>query len=210
MDEATSSLVAVFTESLGDAMVGTHFVPGQDPWIRVVADAWVEAGNVARKRARCTFFDFLSVIDWLPSPFGREMDSQVDQIVHGLEKKDAPEMTSGYAGGDTRFQVFAHVTPPTASPGVVLKVDVPEETLSVDSWVPVYAGANWHEREAWEMYGVDFVGHPYLRHIYLPGAFEGFPGRKDFPLLARRIKPWPGIVDVEPLPGSAGDEEGEE
>jgi NADH-quinone oxidoreductase subunit C len=40
----------------------------------------------------------------------------------------------------------------------------------------------------------------------LPGAFEGNPMRKDFPLLARRVKPWPGLVDVEPLPGEDDDE----
>jgi len=65
----------------------------------------------------------------------------------------------------------------------------------------VYAGANWHERECWEMYGISFEGHPGLRHIYLPAGFEGNPLRKDYPLLARRLKPWPGIVDVEQMPG---------
>ena len=50
------------------------------------------------------------------------------------------------------------------------------------------------------MFGITFVGHPGLRHIYLPGDFEGNPLRKDFPLLARIVKPWPGIVDVEPMP----------
>ena len=80
----------------------------------------------------------------------------------------------------------------------------------MDSWVRTYAGADWHEREAWEMFGVSFAGHPGLRHLYLPGSFEGFPLRKDFPLLARQVKPWPGIVDVEPMPGEAeSDEDGE-
>ena len=41
-------------------------------------------------------------------------------------------------------------------------------------------------------------------------GFEGHPLRKDYPLLARTVKPWPGIVDVEPMPGGADDEEGEE
>ena len=40
-----------------------------------------------------------------------------------------------------------------------------------------------------------------LVNLYLPGAFEGHPLRKDFPLLAREVKPWPGLVDVEPIPG---------
>ena len=51
------------------------------------------------------------------------------------------------------------------------------------------------------MYGISFNGHPGLRHIYLPSDFEGNPLRKDYPLLSRRMKPWPGIVDVEQMPG---------
>ena len=50
------------------------------------------------------------------------------------------------------------------------------------------------------MFGIDFAGHPDLRNMYLPTEFEGYPLRKDFPLLARMVKPWPGIVDVEPMP----------
>ncbi|NNF55362.1 MAG: NADH-quinone oxidoreductase subunit C, partial [Acidimicrobiales bacterium] len=58
----------------------------------------------------------------------------------------------------------------------------------------------------WEMFGITFTGHPGLRPLYLPGDFEGNPLRKDFPLLARIIKPWPGIVDVEPMPEVENDE----
>ena len=79
----------------------------------------------------------------------------------------------------------------------VICADIPDDTLSIESWSSIYGGANWHEREAWEMYGVNFAGHPSLRNLYLPGDFEGHPLRKDFPLLARHVKPWPGIVDVE-------------
>jgi NADH-quinone oxidoreductase subunit C len=70
----------------------------------------------------------------------------------------------------------------------------------VQSWVPVYPGADWHERETWEMFGFIFEGHPALRHLYLPSEFEGHPLRKDYPLLSRVVKPWPGLVDVEPMP----------
>ena len=68
--------------------------------------------------------------------------------------------------------------------------------------MPVYAGADWHEREAWEMFGVDFVGPPRPDATCTCRATSKVtPLRKDFPLLARRVKPWPGIVDVEPMPG---------
>jgi NADH-quinone oxidoreductase subunit C len=61
------------------------------------------------------------------------------------------------------------------------------------------------------MFGINFAGHPQLTHIYLPSGFEGHPLRKDFPLLARIVKPWPGIVDVEPMPAAfEGDSEGGE
>ena len=58
----------------------------------------------------------------------------------------------------------------TAHVGVTLKADVPDDDADDRLWMPVYAGANWHERETHEMFGIDFVGHPDLRNIYLPDA----------------------------------------
>ena len=114
----------------------------------------------------------------------------------------------GYTGGETRFQVFARLTDIKRHVGVTIKADVPE-SMSVPTWLPHFAGANWHERETHEMFGIGFEGHPDLRNLYLPGEFEGFPLRKDFPLLSRMVKPWPGIVDVEPMPVAAQEGDGE-
>ena len=116
---------------------------------------------------------------------------------------------TGLAGGDTRFQVFARFASVADKHAVVLKADLDATEPRVASIQKVYPGANWHEREAWEMYGFDFEGHPDLTHIYLPGAFEGHPLRKDFPLLAREVKPWPGLTNVEPIAGEVGEEGGE-
>ena len=113
----------------------------------------------------------------------------------------------GITGGDTRFQVLVRLYSIERRLGITLKADLDSVAPSVQSIVPLYRGADWHEREAWEMFGFDFIGHPGLRHLYLPSEFEGHPMRKDFPLLAREVKPWPGLVDVEPLPG--GDDEPE-
>ena len=79
------------------------------------------------------------------------------------------------------------------------------EFPEVETWIPVYPGANWHEREVMEMFGISFTNHPNLVNLYLPTEFEGHPLRKDFPLLSRRAKPWPGIVDVELMPGEDDD-----
>jgi NADH-quinone oxidoreductase subunit C len=83
---------------------------------------------------------------------------------------------------------------------ITFSADLPTEKPVIDSLVGVYAGADWHEREAAEMFGIDFTGHPNLSALYLPDAFEGNPLRKSFPLLSREVKPWPGKVDVEGMP----------
>jgi NADH-quinone oxidoreductase subunit C len=137
----------------------------------------------------------LSAIDWLPSPFGKGEEDPTEEA----PVRDST-IKQGYTGGATRFQVIARVMQPFNSLGVNIKVDI-DDSMAIDSWCSVYAGANWHERETHEMFGIGFHGHPDLRNMYLPTDFEGFPLRKDFPLLARIVKPWPGIVDVEPLPG---------
>jgi NADH-quinone oxidoreductase subunit C len=195
-DELRDELLGTLTDALGDAIVGSHVRPGDDLWVRVDRSAWREAAEAARGQLGCTYFCFLSAIDWLPSPFGRSEDSPV-----GDDPAPAPtEVATGYAGGDTRFQVLARVESPTRHLGVTFKADLPDDDLRIASWTPTYLGADWHEREAWEMFGIEFDGHPNLRHLYLPGQFEGHPLRKDFALLARQVKPWPGIVDVEPMP----------
>ena len=200
-DPRREALVDRLRAELGDAVLETHLAPGDDLWVRVARTAWREAGAVARHDLGCTYFDFLSAIDWLPSPFGRDMDSQEDLAAEAADAKGPGSIEWGLAGGTNRFQLLARVESPTEPFGITFKADLDDEAPAADTWIPVYAGANWHEREAHEMYGIDFVGHPNLRKLYLPGDFEGFPLRKDFPLLARRVKPWPGIVDVEPMPG---------
>ena len=212
-DDLRAGLLATLEAELGDAVVGSHIKPGIALWVRVTAEAWGQAAEAVSRKLGCRFFDYLGGIDWLPSPWGRYEDSQIDtglSLADQVAAAHAAERVTGYAGGDTRFQVMAHVINVIDKHDVFLKVDVPDDTMTLPTWLGTYAGANWHEREAWEMYGINFEGHPDLRHIYLPGDFEGHPLRKDFPLLARVVKPWPGIVDVEPMPGeTAADGEAE-
>jgi NADH-quinone oxidoreductase subunit C len=208
-DEARESLLEELRAALGDALVGSHIRPGAALWVRVDRDAWRSAAEIAKESLGFRFFDFLSAIDWMPSPFGRDMDSQEDLAVHGGEAKDPAPMTTGYAGGDTRFQLLARLYDTRRSRGVILKADLPDDDLRAESWTSLFHGADWHERETWEMFGIEFFNRPALTHIYLPTEFEGHPLRKDYPLLARRVKPWPGIVDVEPMPGTDDDGDGD-
>ena len=209
-DEEREALLAEMTEAFGDAVVGSHLAPGRGLWLRVNRDAWYDTVETVKLRFGFTFFDFLSGIDWLPSPWGRYEDAAVDTGIPRPDP-DAP-IETGVAGGETRFQVFcrlADVRHPAPYRNVVLKADLPDDDLRIRSIVPLFAGANWHERECWEMFGITFDGHPGLRHLYLPSEFEGHPLRKDFPLLARLVKPWPGIVDVEPMPDDAAPSNGD-
>lgn len=186
---------------IGDALIEFEIDPNTDLTVRVATDAWADTG-AALKAAGFTWFSFLSAIDWMPSPYG---NSESDPTV----EREPIDMTikQGVCGGETRMQVFARLTDLGRHVGITIKADVDDDHQVVDSWTGSFAGANWHERECHEMFGIGFNGHPDLRNMYLPGDFEGHPLKKDFPLLARMVKPWPGIVDVEPMP--AQDEEDE-
>lgn len=192
-DGLRDGIVDELRSDLGDKLIDTYLVPQDDLWVRVAPDAWAAAA-ASLKAHGFDYFCYISAIDWLPSPFGKGEDD------HDAEPTERDtEIVQGYTGGESRFQMLARVTDLERHVGVTLKADVPD-TMTMPTWIPSYAGANWHERETHEMFGIGFDGHPDLRNLYLPGEFEGFPLRKDFPLLSRMVKPWPGIVDIEPMP----------
>jgi NADH-quinone oxidoreductase subunit C len=68
---------------------------------------------------------------------------------------------------------------------LTLRVFVNEPDLSVPSLVPLWEGANWLEREVYDMFGIRFAGHPDLRRILMPAEFTAHPLRKDYPLQGR-------------------------
>ncbi|MFG3271308.1 NADH-quinone oxidoreductase subunit C [Streptomyces luteogriseus] len=95
----------------------------------------------------------------------------------------------------TGFRVTAHVAALSPLRRLLLRTTVPHEAPALPSAVGVYAGAAWHERETYEMFGITFEGHPALDHLLLPENFEGHPLRKDFVLAARVAKAWPGAKE---------------
>jgi NADH-quinone oxidoreductase subunit C len=82
---------------------------------------------------------------------------------------------------ERRFDVVYHLLSPTKNARVRVKVQTDEAT-PVASIVDVFPGANWYEREVYDLYGVIFTGHPDLRRLLTDYGFEGHPLRKDFPL----------------------------
>jgi NADH-quinone oxidoreductase subunit C len=86
----------------------------------------------------------------------------VDYLTHGL------------------IEVIYHMYSLEGGPGQFVRVRVPRERAVIPSIAPIWPGANLQEREAWDLYGVEFPGHPYHKRIYMWDEFEGHPMRKDF------------------------------
>ena len=86
-----------------------------------------------------------------------------------------------YPERERRFDVVYHLLSLTLNHRIRIKTET-DETAAVASAVGVFPGANWFEREAFDMYGILFSGHPDLRRILTDYGFQGHPLRKDFPL----------------------------
>jgi NADH-quinone oxidoreductase subunit C len=88
----------------------------------------------------------------------------------------------GYPGrSGPRFEVVYHLYSLEKNHRLRVRVGVPADPCEVDSVVPLWPSADWMEREAFDLYGIRFRGHPDLRRILLYDEFEGHPLRKDYP-----------------------------
>ena len=184
--EAVDHPLQGYADDVAAAVGGTAVVTFDTVKVKVPAQNWVAAHQKARDVLDLVFFSFLSAIDW-----AREVE-----VGDPLKDEDFEE----------RIEMLTTVSDLSEGRRVTFSADLPTENPVIDSLVDVYAGANWHEREAAEMFGIDFTGHPDLSALYLPDAFEGNPLRKSFPLLSREVKPWPGKVDVEGMPEAQSSE----
>jgi NADH-quinone oxidoreductase subunit C len=86
-----------------------------------------------------------------------------------------------YPAREKRFDVVYHLLSPRLNQRIRVKVQADEE-VPVPSVIDVFPAANWYEREAYDLYGILFSGHPDLRRILTDYGFEGHPLRKDFPM----------------------------
>jgi NADH-quinone oxidoreductase subunit C len=119
-----------------------------------------------------------------------ELDCKFFTFMSGVDRstfKDDP-------GG---LEVLIHVYSPARVVHVNVHVPVDVTAPSCPSISHIYLGAVWHERETYEMFGIDFPGHPRLVNLYLPEDFEGHPLLKSFKLPGRVVKEWPGAKDPE-------------
>jgi NADH-quinone oxidoreductase subunit C len=100
--------------------------------------------------------------------------------------RDNPEFDMSYLSfvsaidWPDRFEVVYHLTSVNLHNSVTLKVPIPKDRPSVPSVVELWAGADWHEREAYDLFGITFDGHPDLRRIMMSSDWKGHPLRKDY------------------------------
>ncbi len=90
-----------------------------------------------------------------------------------------------YRDADHRFGLVYLLANTQSNERLNLRVFLDEPKLTAPSAVPLWEGANWLEREVYDMFGIVFDGHPDLRRILMPEAFAAFPLRKDYPLQGR-------------------------
>jgi NADH-quinone oxidoreductase subunit C len=83
---------------------------------------------------------------------------------------------------EPRFELNYHLLSISRRDFLRLRVCMPGESPAIETVVPVWPTANWHEREIFDLFGIRFEGHPNLRRILMPEDWEGYPLRKDYPV----------------------------
>lgn len=94
-----------------------------------------------------------------------------------------------------RFQVVYQLYSIQHRHRIRIKAEIPEDDCTISSIVEIWEGANWHERECFDMFGIVFDGHPDLRRILMPDDWEGHPLRKDYDVKGPEKK-WKGFMEV--------------
>ena len=147
--------------------------------INVDLSSWIDTHKILKKDFNLSFFNWLSAVDW---------DNEV-------KTGDAPKEPV-----TPSFEILSCLSQTNSNNLVISSTVISKENAEIESLVDIFAGANWHEREAYEMFGINFLNHPNLTKLYLPDDYEGNPLLKSFELISREVKPWPGDVDVEGMP----------
>lgn len=91
-----------------------------------------------------------------------------------------------YRGEEPRFEMVYHLFSLTHNKRLRIKTRLPESDLLIASLTSLWKNADWLEREVYDLFGVNFEGHPDLRRLFMYDGFEGYPLRKDYPLRRRQ------------------------
>ncbi|MGI9666779.1 MAG: NADH-quinone oxidoreductase subunit C [Acidimicrobiia bacterium] len=179
-EEPESSELDDFASALAEK-VGANGYTAEFDTVRILVDreSWVD--SILTAYEDLPFFSWLSAIDW----------SKSVEVGDPVEDPDSLE---------ERFEVMCRLSSVENADAAQFVAVVPKDDPTIASLSPHIGGAEWHEREAHEMFGIDFDGNKNLIPLYLPDDFIGHPLLKSYPLISREVKPWPGEVDVEDMP----------
>ena len=148
--------------------------------------------------AACDFLMDLTCVDYLK--FGRAQGSRPTLSTpsplpyYMTAKSSAERWERRVADDDYRFDVVYHFYSSALNHTLRLRVPLTAAEPAVDSLTGLWKSANWMEREAWDMFGVVFTGHPDPRRLLLYKEFQGHPLRKDYPIRCRHPLIGPGAV----------------
>ncbi|MBI5532322.1 MAG: NADH-quinone oxidoreductase subunit C [Deltaproteobacteria bacterium] len=177
----SEKLLETVRKWFGDAVLEVHSAHGDDTAV-IAASRWREVARFLRDDPGC------------------QMNMLVD-----LCGVDFPDR-------EPRFEVVAHLHSLSLGHRLRIKTRVGDregDGAKLDSLVPVWPGADWFERETWDLMGIRFVGHPDLRRILLYEEFEGHPLRKDYPAdKTQPLVPYREGADVLGKLQPFGDDEG--
>ncbi|KTC43307.1 NADH:ubiquinone oxidoreductase [Pseudomonas putida] len=132
--------------------------------------------------ARAKLVEILTFLRNVPKPYSMLYD------LHGVDERLRTHRRAIPSAGD--FTVFYHLLSVERNSDVMLKVALNEGDLNLPTITGIWPNANWYEREVWDMFGIDFAGHPHLSRIMMPPTWEGHPLRKDYPARATEFDPY--------------------
>lgn len=95
------------------------------------------------------------------------------------------------------FEVVYHLYSIPLRHMIRIRARIPEDDCWIDSVTPIWRGADWHERECFDLVGIFFRGHPDLRRILLPESWQGHPLRKDYPVQLAPEMEWEGYTELK-------------
>ena len=99
------------------------------------------------------------------------------------------------------FEVVYHLYSIPLRHMLRIRARIPEDDCWIDSVTPIWRGADWHERECFDLVGISFRGHPDMRRILLPENWQGHPLRKDYPIQLPPEMEWEGYTELKELAG---------